>query len=570
MNAAAKRWIERRAEPELLPRFVQSLDCPALVAAVLARRGLTDVAAARHFLSARLNSLPDPALLPDLIPAVERLEVALRKGEKIAVHGDYDVDGISGTALLVESLRLFGAEVEYHIPLRMQDGYGLSAAALSRAAASGCRLVVTVDCGVSALAEAQIARQLGLDLIITDHHQPPETLPECTALVNPHLVGNQFPWPDLAGVGVAFFLLLGLRRQLRESGWFAPGAEPDLRQSLDLVALGTIADMVPLGGINRVLVRYGLQLLDQGLRPGVAALKKVAAVSKVSCGSVGFRLAPRLNAAGRLEDAALGVQLLLGEGDCSLDDLAGQLDDCNRERQQLEEQTLKQAITAVEAGQGGRFSLVLASEGWHAGVIGIVASRLVERYHLPTVMIALEAGMGKGSARSIRNFHLYAALQQAATHLKSFGGHAAAAGLSLQAENIDNFRRDFEQVAAARLSPDDLLPLIEHDGEVRLEELSLPVVRQLMSLAPFGIGNPQPAFVARRLEILRPQIVGQKHLRFSVRETGTIQACIAFGMAERIDQLSGCVDLLFRPDINSFRGQDSVQLQVVDFRPAAD
>ncbi|NCP03365.1 MAG: single-stranded-DNA-specific exonuclease RecJ [Deltaproteobacteria bacterium] len=570
MTAVSKRWQERFFDRGRITQLSQALPCLPLIASVLVRRGLTDAAAAQDFLSARLNSLPDPALLPDLIPAVQRLDAAVRKGEKIGVHGDYDVDGISGTALLVESLRLFGAEVEYHIPLRMQDGYGLSGDALRRAAASGCRLVLTVDCGVSALAEAQMAKELGLDLIITDHHQPPATLPECLALVNPHLAGNQFPWPDLAGVGVAFFLLLGLRRQLRESGWFAQRPEPDLRQSLDLVALGTIADMVPLGGINRVLVRYGLQLLDQSQRPGIVALKKVAAVSKVSCGTVGFRLAPRLNAAGRLEDAALGVQLLLGEGDGSLHELASHLDCCNRERQQIEEQTLNQAIAAVESGQGGDFSLVLASEGWHAGVIGIVASRLVERYHRPTVMIALEDGVGKGSARSIRGFHLFEALQQAAANLKSFGGHAAAAGLSLPAENLDGFRRDFEQVAAASLSPEDLLPLLEHDGEVTLDELSLPVVRQLAELAPFGIGNPQPAFVARRLEILRPQIVGQKHLRFSVRAAGTTHACIAFGMAERIAQLSGSVDLLFRPDINSFRGQDSVQLQVVDFRATGD
>lgn len=570
MISVSKRWQERSFDQELITQFSQILNCPLLIASVLVRRGLPHVAAAQDFLSARLNSLPDPALLPNMLPAVQRLERAVRQGEKIGVHGDYDVDGISGTALLVETLRLFGAEVEYHIPLRMQDGYGLSAEALRRAAANGCSLILTVDCGVSALAEAHLAKELGLDLIVTDHHQPPATLPECLALVNPHLAGNQFPWPDLAGVGVAFFLLLGLRRQLRDSGWFTQRPEPDLRQSLDLVALGTIADMVPLGGINRVLVRYGLQLLDQGQRPGVLALKKVAGVAKVSCGTVGFRLAPRLNAAGRLEDAALGVQLLLGEGDASPQELASHLDCCNRERQQIEEQTLHQAIAAVEAGQGGAFSLVLAAEGWHAGVIGIVASRLVERYHRPTVMIALEDGVGKGSARSIRGFHLFEALQQASANLKSFGGHAMAAGLSLQADKLDAFRQDFEQVAAASLSPEDLLPLIEHDGEVTLKELSLPLVRQLAELAPFGIGNPQPAFVARGLEVLRPQIVGQKHLRFSVRSAGITLGCIAFGMGERIAQLPACADLLFKPDINNFRDQDSVQLQVVDFRATGD
>jgi len=568
VTAVEKRWVERPAASERVAALAAELGVMPLTARALVNRGQSSAVLARDFLQAKLNSLPDPDLLPDMEVAVARLAEALVKGERIAVHGDYDVDGITGTALLVESLRAFGAEVEYHIPSRMTDGYGLSGEAINRAAQSGCSLVLSVDCGVSALVEADLVNELGLDLIVTDHHQAPEKLPACLALVNPHLPSNRFPWPDLAGVGVAFFLLLGLRRRLRENGWFKERSEPDLRQGLDLVALGTIADMVPLGGVNRILVRFGLQLLEDGKRPGIAALKRVAEVTRVTCGTVGFRLAPRLNAAGRLDDASLGVKLLLGADDGSPDKLAAHLDRCNRERQQLEEQTLHEAIAAVEEGGAGRHSLVLAAEDWHPGVIGIVASRLVERYYRPTVMIALADGVGKGSARSIRGFHLFAALGRAASGLDSFGGHAAAAGLSLKAARVDDFRDDFERVAAAELTAENLLPCLDHDGEVELRQLEMAAVVQLAELAPFGIGNPQPSFVCRKLDPISPQIVGEKHLRFRVAAEGVELGCIAFGMADRFDQLQGEIDLLFRPEINSFRGRDSVQLQVADFRPS--
>ncbi|WP_020675629.1 single-stranded-DNA-specific exonuclease RecJ [Geopsychrobacter electrodiphilus] len=566
MTIKPKCWVERSGRPEAVRQLMADLDVFPLTACSLANRGIHQLSAAREFLQARLNSLPDPDLLPDMEVAVQRLVEALGKGEKIAVHGDYDVDGITGTALLVESLRAFGANVEYHIPSRMKDGYGLSAAAINCAAQSGCTLVLSVDCGVSALVEADLIARLGLDLIVTDHHQPPEKLPNCLALVNPHLRANRFPCPDLAGVGVAFFLLLSLRRRLRENGWFTERKEPDLRKGLDLVALGTIADMVPLSGVNRILVRFGLQLLDAGERPGVAALKVVADVTRVTCGSVGFRLAPRLNAAGRLEEASLGAQLLLGEGSDSLAAQAAHLDCCNRERQQIEEQTLQEAIAQIESGCIAEHSLVLAAEGWHPGVIGIVASRLVERYYRPTVMIALADGLGKGSARSVHGFHLFAALGRTAQNLLSFGGHAAAAGLSLESGRVEAFRNDFEKVAAEELTAEDLVPRIEHDGEVGLGDLSLAAVAQLAELAPFGMGNPQPTFVCSGLIPSPPQIVGGKHLRFNVSAQGAQLNCIAFGMANRLEQFQGTIDLLFRPEINSFRGRDSVQLQVVDLR----
>jgi len=566
-----KQWRLRADEPaaEQVSQLAQNLGVQSLTARALLLRGIASVEQGESFLHARLGALPDPDLLPDMVIACSRLEQALLRGEKIAVHGDYDVDGITGCSLLVETLQDLGAQVDYHIPLRLKDGYGLSADAIRQASDRDCQLIVSVDCGVSAHAEADLASELGVDLIITDHHQPPEELPICLALVNPHLSGSRFPWKDLAGVGVAFFLLLGLRRRLRENGYFTDRSEPDLRRGLDLVALGTIADIVPLGGVNRILVRAGLELLEQGIRPGVAALKKVAEVKQVSCGVVGFRLAPRLNAAGRLEDAALGVKLLLGTDLDETQELAEQLDGFNRERQQIEQQTFEQAIVALAELSDEMSSIVLADERWHSGVIGIVASRLVERYHRPTVLIALEGGQGKGSCRSVSGVHLFQALQECAEPLTGFGGHAMAAGLSVTEENLPAFTDAFEQVIKQAVSEDTLLPSISHDGECRLTELSMAQIIELETLTPFGAGNPQPTFFSRGCRVFSPRILGDKHLKFDVEQDRIRLGCIAFGMGELYDQLSGFVDLLYRPGINSWRGQDSGQLQIVDIQASA-
>ena len=566
---SARKWSLRKALPLLDNRsadLAQTLAINPIIAQLLLLRDVDTAEKAREFLSARLSSLPDPSLLPDMELACQRIYQALQQNERIAIHGDYDVDGITGCTLLVEVLRALGADVEYHIPLRMKDGYGLSADAMHQSAVTGCRLAISVDCGVSALIEADLAKELGIDLIITDHHQPPELLPHCLALINPHLPNNQFPWTDLSGVGVAFFLLAGLRRCLRDNNYFVNRTEPDLRHSLDLVALGTIADIVPLGGVNRMLVRTGLELLENGSRPGIAALKKVADVKKVTSGTVGFRLAPRLNAVGRLEDATLGVQLLLGTENEETTALAGMLDEFNRDRQKIEQQTLDQALAMLDSEEDDRYTIVLACEDWHSGVIGIVASRLVERYNRPTVLIALESGKpGKGSARSISGFHLFNAFNACSEHFCGFGGHAMAAGLSIDADNIAAFRDQFEQEARQQLSQNDLIPVSHHDGEICLDQLSLPLLDQIDQINPFGMGNPQPAFVSRACQVYNPRILVEKHLKFEVEQSGMRVDCIAFGQAEQFDRLNGSIDILYRPGINEWRGNKTLQLQIVDF-----
>ncbi len=562
-------WVARNDSPDLslLDDLHLQLQLSQLVARLLIGRSHS-VESARHFLAARLADLPDPFLLPDMDAAVTRLQAALMNQEKIAIHGDYDVDGISGTVLLFAGLGAMGGRgLEYHIPLRLRDGYGLSAEALKQAAARDTGVVISVDCGISAHAEATLARQLGLDLIITDHHQPPRDLPEALAVINPQRPDCPFPFPDLAGVGVAFFLLVALRKSLREAGWFAAGEEPDLRQYLDLVALGTIADLVPLQGINRILTRYGLDLLETSRRPGVRALKQVAGVKTVSSGAVGFQLAPRLNAAGRLEDAGLGVALLLEQDMVRALHTARYLDQCNRQRQDLEKKTLAEAERAVtELPADHTHAIVLGRQGWHPGVIGIVASRLVDSFHRPTVLVALDGESGKGSARSIRGYHLYAGLKACAEHLATFGGHEMAAGMTLDRAQLPAFAAAMEAHARRELSDQDLVPTLRHDGVVLLEELDFETLRQLEALAPFGMGNPEPLLVVEAVRAMRVQTVGDSHLRFTACQGAFSHPAIAFGMLARRDEFQGEVDLLVTPQINRYRGRESIQLRVRDVR----
>ena len=564
-------WLPRNEPPDLvaLNDFAVEFQLSRLVARILASRE-PSLAVARDFLNTRLADLPDPFLLPDMAAAVDRLQLALVQGEKIAIHGDYDVDGITGTVLLLDGLRSMGCDqIEYHIPLRLRDGYGLSAVAMQKAADDGVTVVVSVDCGVTAHAEASLAKECGIDLIITDHHQPPDELPEAFSIINPQRSNSSFPFPNLAGVGVAFFLLVALRKKLRDSGWFKQHSEPDLRNSLDLVALGTIADLVPLKGINRTLTRHGLVLLEKGERAGVRALKQVAGVKEVSCGVVGFQMAPRLNAAGRMEDAGLGVELLLEQDMVRGLNTARYLDQCNRERRVIEKETLQEAERAVaELGAAHTHSIVLGGEGWHSGVIGIVASRLVDRYSRPTVLIALDDTTGKGSCRSIRGFNLYNGLQSCADYLLAFGGHEMAAGLSVSADQLPAFAAEFEAHARSVLSEDDLQPKLYHDGVVLLEEMDLDVLRQLEGLAPFGMGNPEPVLIVESVHAMQVKPVGDTHLRFTACQGAFSHPAIAFGMLDRREEFQGEVDLLVSPQINRYNGRESVQLRIKDVRPA--
>lgn len=561
-----QRWMERTATELVdVSSWPAILQCSPFVCHLLSLRGITTSDEGATFLSGSLSSLPDPFLLKGMESAVSRLIVAIDAGEKISVHGDYDVDGITGTALLVEALADFGAQVDYHIPLRLTDGYGLSEQAIREANRANVSVLLSVDCGITAVEEADVAASLGIDLIITDHHQPLEILPTAFACIDPHLPDCLYPDKRLAGVGVAFMLVIALRSRLRQLGKnITP--EPDIRYLLDLVALGTIADIVPLHGVNRVLVRAGLRLLDRGHRAGVEALKQVADAQQMSAGAVGFKLGPRLNAAGRLEDAALGVELLLSHDPHQASGLATKLNGFNGQRQSIERQVLDQAIerVATELSDEQR-TIVLADERWHSGVIGIVASRLVERFHRPVVLIALENGIGKGSARSVRGFHLFKGFQHCSQHLMGFGGHQYAAGLSIDQGAICSFYDQFESYAQQCLTQEDQIPIRLYDAEVLLEDIDRSLYDDIQALAPFGNGNPEPLLVCRNVRVQKPTIVKDKHVKMSVQQDGYSHPAMAFGLADRITELSQPVDMLFTLSLNCWRGRETLQLLVKDF-----
>lgn len=571
MEPVTKRlWVPRSdpAGDETIQSLAQQLGVSALFARILTHRQFS-VATAQKFLDSKLSTLPDPFLLPNMQVAVSRLHNALNAGEKIAIHGDYDVDGITGTVLLKEVLSLCGGDVEYHIPKRVIDGYGLSASAIKDAGKRGVKLIVTVDCGVSAQEEAKIASHFGIDLIITDHHQPPSKLPKALAIINPKLPQSQFPFTDLSGVGVAFFLLIALRKTIRNRGGFRNRSEPDLRRYLDLVALGTVADLVSLQGVNRTLTLHGLKMIDHASRVGLRALKQVASVTEITGSAVGFQLAPRLNAAGRMEDATAGVKLLLENDMPRALDTARFLDKCNRARQDLEKKILNEADTAVaKMPDSLTHTIVLGSEGWHPGVIGIVASRLVERYNRPTVLVALDGDSGTGSARSIGGYHMYQGLQACASHLNTYGGHEMAAGLSLNRSQLSEFAKALEKHARSTLSHENLIPKLLHDGVLQIEEINFEHLYELQKLSPFGVGNPEPQMIVESVfaKDLRPLRGG--HLRFIVERDSSSVWAIAFGMQQRSDDFKGEIDLLVTPQINYYRGRQSIQLRVKDVRSA--
>ncbi len=565
-----KRWLFRNPDAALV-NALTAAGYTSLQAKLLVQRGVSDSAAATRFLSGSLADLPDPFLLLGMTAAVARLLTAVAERQLISIYGDYDVDGVTATTLLVRFFRALNVPVAYHIPQRLADGYGLSPEGITAVAATGTRVVISVDCGITAIAEAALCRDLGLDLIVTDHHLPGSELPDALAIINPQQPGCSFPAKGLAGVGLAFYLAIALRSRLRETGYFSAVPEPNLREYLDLVALGTIADMVPLQGVNRLLVHFGLHELSRSTQPGLVALKQVSGITgEVNCGMVGFRLGPRINAAGRLENAASGVELLLTDSLELAAQLAQLLDDSNRARQDLEQEILADALRKVQSlpVDSGRHAIVLASTDWHPGVIGIVASRLVELYHRPTILIALQEGHGKGSGRSIPALHLKDALAACAEHLLKFGGHRQAAGLAVGEENLAAFIERFSEVTAGLLEDDDLIPELRIDVELTPDALTLGRVEELQRLAPFGIGNPEPLFLVRQAAVAAVRPLNGGHLRLTLHWSGQSLVALCFSPGTRSIASGDQLDLVGALQVNTWQGRSTIQLRVKDFRPA--
>lgn len=560
-----RTWRIRQADPEVVEKLSLS-GFPALLARLLANRGVCEPQAASAYLNPTLSTLHDPLLLTGMEASVERLCLAASRGERVCVHGDYDVDGVSSVALLVTFFGAVGLDCFSYIPKRLTEGYGLSAQGVAAAVKGGASILVTVDCGITSVAEAVICREAGIDLIITDHHAPGEELPDAYAIINPLQPGCRFPFKSLAGVGVAFHLVIAMRARLRALGHFE-ASEPDIREYLDLVALGTVADVVPLLGANRVLVSYGLKQLSVSPRAGVKALKEVAGVTgEVGCGAVGFRLAPRINAAGRLEDAALGLEMLLTTDGAKARQIATALDESNAERQSIERSTLEEARDMLLGGAcRGRKSIVLGSTLWHPGVVGIVASRIAELFHRPVILFAFEDGTGRGSGRSISKFHLLDAIKSCAGHLIRYGGHSHAAGLSIAEEELERFALSFEEAAAGALDADALVPTVPYDVELSAAQIVESLVLELERLKPFGMGNPEPVFLLKGAEVSESRVLKGGHLKLKLSCGGRSFDAIGFGLADR-DLSSGRVDLLFSPGINVWKGKSLLQLVVKDLR----
>jgi len=551
-------WTIESCARERVAELARELEISPTTAAVLVRRGYGEVDRARLFLEGALPG-HDPLAFGDMAAACEAIRAAIAAGRKICVHGDYDADGICATALAVLILRELGAEVESHLPSRFDEGYGVRDETLSRLAENGCGLVLTVDCGITATGEVAAAKLLGLEVVVTDHHRPADELPDCP-LVGPYR-GSTYPFGELCGTGVVYKL-----------GQALLGAESEvLQRHLDLVAVATIADVVPLVDENRGLAVAGLRALARTQKPGLRELMRSARVdpATVDAGAIGFRLAPRLNASGRLGRPEAALDLLLTEEKEAASRLAAELEQLNRDRQAVEERISREAVEAIEAwpeSRRARRAYVVAGEGWHEGVIGIVASRLVERYHRPVVLIAGTGGDWKGSGRSIPSFDLHDGLRECAGYLERWGGHSAAAGLSIRPEQVDAFAEAFGAVGDAHLGEQDLQPVTRVDALVHGSELTLDLCTELARLAPFGLGNPNVTLVLTGCELADLAAVGEgKHLKFRVREDGRDSgSAIAFRFGPRLDRLrrTGHYDVAFRLEANQWNGTVAPQLNV--------
>jgi len=559
------RWQISEVDGDAVARLGRELDIPNIIARLLVLRGITDPETAQRFLHPALYQLHNPFLLADMKTAVERLRRALEHREKILIYGDYDVDGTMAVVILLAALRGLGGEVEAYIPHRLSDGYGMRAAVMEEAAAKGVRVVVSVDTGIREHEALIRARELGLDCIVTDHHLPGENLPPACAILNPQRADSGYPEKVLAGVGVAFKLVQALLGE-RLCGRL-------LQSYLKVVAIGTVADVVPLLGENRVITRFGLEAFRQPSQAGLRALLEVSGLGdrNISAGDLAFRLAPRLNAAGRMQDARDVIDLFTCSDLEKAREIAGRLETLNRDRQRIEDGILREIAEKMDRQPEKRqhYSIVLAGEAWHRGVLGIVAQRVVERYHRPALILSVENGMGVGSGRSIRALHLLDALASMQELFVRYGGHARAAGFTLPADRIGELETRFEQYAREILKPIDLEPSLRVDAEVSGHDIDWTLYEALETLAPFGCGNPTPVLAARDLRlVVGPRILQEKHLKLRVARGPRSFDAIGWGMAEQGAMLVAgqTLDLAFTLDQNVFQDTTTLRLVVSEIR----
>ncbi len=539
---------------------------PRPVARVLYNRGIIEKEDVKRFLYPKTDYLLDAFLLKDMSIAVQRVIQALREREKILIYGDYDVDGITAVSLLYLFLKDLGGEIVYYIPDRSSEGYGISIAGIEEASKLGCSLIISVDCGITSVEEVEHAHLANIDIIISDHHEPGEQLPSALAVLDPKRLDDDYPFKDLAGVGVAYKLAQGIVEQLGLHKSY-------IEKYLDLVAIGSAADIVPLIGENRILVKIGLDKLNTNGQEGLTALIRTAGLNlgSVDVSQVIYGLAPRINAVGRLGHAQPAVELLITRNQQYAFKIASILEEENRQRREIDLKTLNEALSIIEYefDPQNDYVIVLASADWHPGVIGIVASRLIEKYYRPTVMITIEDDIGKGSARSIPNFDLHLALKSCSDLLLQYGGHKYAAGLTIYKSKIPEFKVRFNEVAKSMLKPEDLIPKIKIDDELEIDELNSELTRMLSMLAPFGPKNSKPCFISQNLEVFgSPRIVGNNHLKFRVRKDGCVFDAIAFNRAEDTQYIKNGdhIDLVYNIEENVWMDRSTIQMLVRDFK----
>jgi single-stranded-DNA-specific exonuclease len=577
----SKKWNFVPHDRDEIQAFADRCEVSTVVAQLLLKRGIDQPDEARRFLQAKLSDMRPPEELPGLPAAVERIYAAVEAGDEIVVYGDYDADGMTSTAILYRCLSLLKAKVTYHLPNRMEEGYGLHVGSIENLAARGKKLVITVDCGIGSIEPARRAKELGLSLVITDHHRYGDELPLADAIVHPALPGTHYPFTQLCGAGVAFKLAWALCQRHSGAAKVIEPLRDFLLQAVGLAAIGTVADMVPLVDENRILVRNGLKTLFSNPPLGLRKLMELTKVSEkreLSAEDIGFTLAPRLNAAGRLGQAQLGVELLITQDEARAEALANYIQVLNENRNKLERSiqlsATKQLKEVHSPDEDPAF--VLASPNWHPGVIGIVAGKLAEKYHRPVVLVALDklgSQPGTGSGRSPNGVNLHAAFQECSELLISGGGHAAAAGLRIEESNLNAFRSAFLEAVAEQMGDDEQEAEICFDAEVPLGQFDLSVMNQVELLAPFGMGNPRPVFCAVGVELTEaPKLMGEsgRHMSLQLVQFGHRMRGVAFGQAEEwlpeLSRIDGKLDLAFRPVINEFRGYRKVELHLVDWR----
>jgi single-stranded-DNA-specific exonuclease len=570
MPTVAPRWESLSCDDAAADRLASTLHIAPVVAKLLCQRGFSDPERAARFLNPRLEHLHDPMALAGMSVAVDRILRAIANKERIAIHGDYDVDGVTSTVILRRALELLGADVVHFIPERLKDGYGLQPSAIERLHANHVALVISVDCGIRGAEAGRRASELGVDLIITDHHEPDVELPPALAVINPKRADCTYPDKYLAGVGVALKVVQALCIRTNRQAWL-PGF-------IKVAAIGTLADVVPLVGENRVIAKLGLDLLSKGPhKVGLRALLEVSGLTGKTIDSyhIGFMLAPRVNAAGRMSTPDIAARLLLAADETMAEEvreLAQQLDGENVRRQEEEAQILAAAkkVVTTDPDIGARSVLVVAGDGWHRGVIGIVASKLVDAFHRPAIVLSVEDGIAHGSCRSIPQFDMLGALERCAHLLTRFGGHRQAAGLALGADRIRELRQAVNDVADEVLGPDDLMPRLRIDGDLTFRGITGGVAAGVAALAPFGAGNPRPVFAAHGVEIIDgPRKLKERHLKMALKQDGRIFRAIAWRAAERHDDLSehkAAIDVAFSLDQNQYNGETFVELSIADFR----